>query len=222
MDPMAKAAGYVPHTGPLVSRAEAKAAGAKRYFTGKPCKRGHISEYYTSICQCVACSRAQTYEWAAANPERWDESRQQWRDGNRARISEQDKAWKEAHPEQRRATLKLWRSANTEKHSKQRKARRTAKPNVYRAIRENRRARELAAEGSYTARQIDNLATLQRHKCVGCGASIKRGFEIDHIVALSKGGSNWIDNIQLLCMPCNRTKSNKSAEKWAREQGRLL
>jgi len=103
-----------------------------------------------------------------------------------------------------------------------RKAARQAKPNVYRAHSENRRARKLAAGGSYTAQQIDNLYLLQRHKCVGCGISIKRGFEIDHIVALSKGGSSDISNIQLLCMPCNRSKHTKSPEQWAKEQGRLL
>jgi 5-methylcytosine-specific restriction endonuclease McrA len=219
---MAKAAGYLPHTGPIVTRAEAKAAGAKRYFTGKPCKRGHVSEYYTSIAQCVACSRAQTYEWLAANPERWDEARKQWIAANTQRINEQGAAWREAHPEQRRETLKLWRLKNKEKHSEQRKATRKANPNVYRAHAENRRARKLATGGSYTAQQIDNLLILQRHKCVGCSVSIKGGFEIDHVVALSKGGSSDISNIQLLCKPCNRRKHTKSVEQWAREQGRLL
>jgi len=219
---MAKATGYMPHTGPIVTRAEAKAAGLKRYFTGRPCKRGHVSEYYTSICQCVACSRAQTYEWAAQNPERWDASRVQWRAANPDKIDEQVKAWRAAHPEQRKATLRLWRAKNKAKHLEQRKARRKANPNVYRAHTENRRARKLAAGGSFTAQQIDNLYILQRHKCVGCGVSIKRGFEIDHILALSKGGSSDISNIQLLCMPCNRTKHNKSPEQWAKEQGRLL
>jgi len=219
---MPKATGYVPHEGPIVTRAEAKAAGLKRYFTGKPCKRGHISEYYTGICQCIACSRAQTYEWAAANPDRWDESRQQWRDGNRARIKQQSITWIKEHPGQRCATLKLWRDANKEKHSEQRKSRRKAKPHVYRAIAENRRARKMAAGGSYTSEQIERMFLSQRGKCVGCGASIKRYFEADHIVPLTRGGPNDISNIQLLCMPCNRRKHTKPPEVWARLLGRLL
>jgi hypothetical protein len=28
----------------IISRKEAKAAGLTRYFTGKPCKRGHVVE----------------------------------------------------------------------------------------------------------------------------------------------------------------------------------
>jgi 5-methylcytosine-specific restriction endonuclease McrA len=222
MEPMAKATAYVLYDGPTVTRAEAKAAGAKRYFTGKPCKRGHISEYYTSICQCIACSRAQTYEWAAQNTERWDESRQQWRDANRGRISKQSLAWVASHPTQRRETMRLWRLANKEKESGRRKALRKAKPDVYRAHAENRRARKLAVGGSYTAQQIGHLFAVQRRKCVGCGRSIKHGYEIDHIVALAKGGSNDIANIQLLCKPCNRGKHTKDPLEWAREQGRLL
>ena len=37
---MPRASAYVPHDGPIVTRAEAKAAGATRYFTGKPCPKG--------------------------------------------------------------------------------------------------------------------------------------------------------------------------------------
>lgn len=37
-------------------------------------------------------------------------------------------------------------------------------------------------------------------------------FHVDHIVALSHGGRNHIDNYQLLCATCNLKKSNKIEE----------
>lgn len=40
----------------MTSRADAKAAGLKRYFTGKPCKHGHVSERLLSDRNCLACA----------------------------------------------------------------------------------------------------------------------------------------------------------------------
>jgi hypothetical protein len=56
---MAKAAGYIPYDGPCVTRAEAKAAGLKRYFTGKACPKGHLAERYLSKGNCIACLQSQ-------------------------------------------------------------------------------------------------------------------------------------------------------------------
>jgi len=44
-------------------------------------------------------------------------------------------------------------------------------------------------------------------KCKRCGA--KEDLEFDHIIPVSKGGSNTENNIELLCKSCNMKKSNK-------------
>ncbi len=46
-------------------------------------------------------------------------------------------------------------------------------------------------------------------KCARCGSREK--LEYDHIVPISKGGSNTARNIELLCESCNRSKSNNIA-----------
>jgi Holliday junction DNA helicase RuvB len=43
-------------------------------------------------------------------------------------------------------------------------------------------------------------------KCVKCGSRIN--LEYDHIIPVSRGGSNTVRNIELLCEACNRSKSD--------------
>jgi len=43
-------------------------------------------------------------------------------------------------------------------------------------------------------------------RCARCGS--RERLEFDHIVPLSRGGSNTVRNIELLCEPCNRLKGN--------------
>ena len=42
----------------IITRADAIAKGLKRYFTGLPCKRGHVCERVVSTKTCVECKRA--------------------------------------------------------------------------------------------------------------------------------------------------------------------
>ena len=46
------------------------------------------------------------------------------------------------------------------------------------------------------------------YRCVQCGATNKDCMlEIDHIIPLNKGGGNGIENLQVLCSSCNRSKN---------------
>lgn len=48
------------------------------------------------------------------------------------------------------------------------------------------------------------------YKCVECGVSKKeRCLHVDHIIPISRGGTDELDNLQTLCDGCNLAKSNK-------------
>jgi 5-methylcytosine-specific restriction endonuclease McrA len=236
---MAKAAGYVPYEGPLVTRAEAKAAGKTRYFTGKPCRYGHVAEQWATSGTCDACQRAgaarrwadnenrekkkaQTKAWQQANREQWYAGAKRWTDTNPERVEAYRKAWRTANKGKLAATAAAWRAENPERFKDVADAWREANRPRVRCIWRNRRARVRNADGKHTVDQIQDLLRKQKEKCASCRKRLKAEYHADHIVPLARGGSNDIGNIQLLCAPCNLSKGHNDPIVWAQKKGRLL
>lgn len=69
------------------TRSAARAIGASRYFTGKPCSKGHITERFLTGT-CVDCSRIAIAAWAKRNPEEGNRRSAEWRRLNPARSRE--------------------------------------------------------------------------------------------------------------------------------------
>jgi 5-methylcytosine-specific restriction endonuclease McrA len=71
--------------------------------------------------------------------------------------------------------------------------------------RRKRRAAKLARRGSFTSDEFKALCESYGNKCLACGDG-EAALEADHVVPLTKGGSDDISKIQPLCGFCNRKK----------------
>jgi 5-methylcytosine-specific restriction endonuclease McrA len=126
---------------------------------------------------------------------------------NKKKIAERDADYRETNKEKMAEYRARYYAINREQ---------------FRAYRRNRRARVRMAEGSHTADDIKEIYSLQKGKCACCRKKVGDRYHIDHIQPLSKGGSNWPNNLQLLCPPCNIRKSDRDPIDHMQSMGFLL
>lgn len=126
---------------------------------------------------------------------------------NKAARKAGNKKWVAAHAEETAAYLQQWRRANKLAVS------------VYTAA---YRARKLSAEGRHTEQDLIEIRASQKDRCAACRIRLNGAGQADHIIALSKGGSNHRSNMQWLCVVCNRTKRDRDPVEFMQSMGHLI
>lgn len=152
-------------------------------------------------------------QYAKANKEKLSEYQKRYREDNKEKLSEYKKQYRQDNKEY---------FTNYKKHHRQ-----TPKGKALKKVsNQKRRAIKKQVGGSFTATQILELFEKQKGQCVYCKTKLyKTGnnkYHADHIQPLSKGGSNDISNIQLLCSSCNLSKNDKLPEDFAQQFGMLI
>jgi hypothetical protein len=272
----------------IITRAEAMALGLTRYFTGKPCCRGHIDQRSTKSASCFECVNvnqpnhdkqkklagkrrfyrnhkdkiladqkkryqekredisAQHREYYEANRETIKEKSRKWASENKERKARIDREYRAANPE----SVKKNQAVYVQRHHAKIKQRtrawyrenrdhvldlarkcREANPEKYGAYARTSKARRKAAPGKHTGQDVRDIWERQKERCAvprcthpisnkRCDPNI---FHVDHIVALANGGTNWKDNVQILCGFHNMQKQAMDDMEWAqRELGMLF
>jgi len=76
---------------------------------------------------------------------------------------------------------------------------------------QNRRALKLMSVGTHTEQEFLVSCKMHDWTCAYCGVEVdKQSVTEDHVIPLSRGGNNSIDNIVPSCGHCNISKGNKS------------
>lgn len=130
---------------------------------------------------------------------------------NRRKYCEQKRAYYQTHLPQMRRRIRKWYYNNRIKavRCSRRYYREHRKECCLRqlAISERRRCLLMKARGSHTLDEWLALKRFYKKTCPACGRKEPRiKLHKDHIKPLTKGGSNFIRNIQPLCCSCNTSK----------------
>lgn len=178
------------------------------------------SEFHKGKEQCKSCRKAtaQAYylknrdkilraaaEYQSLNPE---VSRKKARKFYKGNGKQKHKEWAKKNRPKMRVTEEKYRLKNLVK---------------FRIKESHRRALKNNSAGSYTSLDIKEILKLQKSKCAcPCRRSLAAGYHVDHILPLSKGGSNDRKNIQLLYPSCNMSKGAKDPIVFMQSMGMLL
>lgn len=177
-------------------RETARLASQPTYFTGRPCKHGHIVSRNTSDASCTECRRL----FVESRREEAKSYSARYRDTKRKEMGET--AWKKHISEQRSD----YRKRNVDKaRAQDRKNSRLKRQRYPEKKRAECRARQ-AAKLQRTPVWAD-LKEIEKFY-----ANCPDGYEVDHITPLrgkDVSGLHVIENLQYLTPAQNRVKGNR-------------
>lgn len=196
----------------ILTRAEARMLGLMRYFTGKPCKRGHIAWRAVSNHTCLVCmseSRAEDY---ARNPEKAKARRAKYFADNRADELKKMRAYAEANRESAAIASRKRYVENID--SLRHKSREWAKNNPEKRMAQHseRKARKNGATPAWYG-EFD--AFVMREACDLCLLRAKAtgiDWHTDHMIPLrarTASGLHCATNFQVIPAVLNMAKKNK-------------
>lgn len=125
-------------------------------------------------------------------------AKKRWIQSDKRKENESNYRKKESYKEKNRSRIKKYHQTIKGK---------IMKSNVY-----GRRKSILDNAGKFTKEEWENKLKEYNYSCANC--QTKENITIDHIIPLSKGGKNTIDNLQPLCGLCNSRKNNKIIDRY--------
>ena len=95
----------------IISRKEAIKQGLKHYFTGLPCKYGHINKRTTNDYNCVTCNKERTEKYNLLNRKKYLESKIDCYIKKRNTRIKYAKEYRKNNPEKRLVTVAKYRAS---------------------------------------------------------------------------------------------------------------
>lgn len=163
---------------------------------------------------CKECMAIRWKLWYQANKDKKRERDREYQRANPDKKREYNKRFREKSPEKASATTQRWR----ENHPEEYKARSRTdgqrwyknNPEAVKVRSHRRRTHKINSSGNFTAEEWEALCKQYDYLCLCCKE--QKPLTVDHVIPISKGGTNNIDNIQPLCQSCNCRKKDRSTD----------
>ena len=154
---------------------------------------------------CKPCKAKASKEWSLANP---------------GKVQARAISWSRSNPEKRNAIARKWSRSNPEKVAASGKSWRLSNIDKVRGYTRKRRTLILGNEHTpYTEQEIIDIYGTNCHICLEpidfnaprhpAKPGWQKGFHIDHLIPVSKNGSDTLENVRPAHALCNISKSNK-------------
>jgi hypothetical protein len=184
------------------TRAEAKAIGAKYYFTGEPCKHGHLAPRKVKGA-CAECIKA---EWKASAGKR----AKYFKEYNRSEAGQEAK--QRYYKANRDVVIARAQARPAEEKRRVKQSYKEANPDLYKALTSFRRRRFRDATPPWlTRKQKSEIRDLYRIAITMSRTTGER-YVVDHIVPLQSDvvcGLHVPWNLRVITQVENLLKSNK-------------
>jgi hypothetical protein len=205
----------------IITRKVAKQFGLKRYYTGKPCVKGHVEERLTSTGQCYGCLRSDEYIKVKKDCDKRHYTKNKYkilkqlsdyRQKNKEAISQRLKKHYQKSKQKRLAYHKIWAKQNSEKLKQYQKNWRHENRDVCNA----HNAKHFLAKKNRTPSWLtgDQLKAIKTEYSLATWCSKVMGikYHVDHIIPLRGklvSGLHVPWNLQVIPALDNLIKSNQ-------------
>lgn len=197
-----------------------------KYFARNKSRKGGLDAY------CKSCTKAyyienrqrlleRANENYIANREKRLKQAAVYRAKNKEKISAWKKVWGIVNIERVKAKRRAYYVANKERQAERSRAWGNKNREAKAAHSRKRKAIKRNAEGHHTGADVKAQYKRQKGRCYYCGCKVGEDYHVDHVIPLSRGGSNGPENIVIACPSCNLSKKDKLPHEWP-QGGRLL
>lgn len=155
-------------------------------------------------------AKKRTAQWQKDHPEKRSEYNDRYyekkgtavcaryRAKHKEKLRARRKKWAEANPEKQREAKRRWKIANRDRGAAHARARRT---------------RKAGANGTCSVEQAAARIAFYGGVCAYCRRAPHE--HLDHVIPLSRGGTNWPANLRPSCQKCNTSKNDKLLSEWS-------